>query len=127
MRVEALAAVATGDGFVDNDGLVAIALAVSLGSLTILKPLVLLLAVIAVISSPRFAFGVAEHLSTAVIALVKFELAKAPAMGLKPVFHPNLEGDGSSFRWIGLVGEGAKQVGVERLLLFEGNVFKTNA
>ena len=61
MRVEVLAAVATGDWFVDNKGLVVIALAVSLGGLAIFKPLVLLLAVIAVISPPGFFCGVAKH------------------------------------------------------------------
>ena len=61
MRVEVLAAVATGDWFVDNKGFVVIALAVSLGSLAILKTLVLCLTVIAVISPPGFFCGVAKH------------------------------------------------------------------
>ena len=124
-RGEVFTTVVTRNRVFAGDDLVA--LAVSLCGLAVLKPLVFLEAMIAVISLPRFALEVSEHLSTAVVALVELELASAPAVRLKPVFNPSLEGDGSTFRRIGLVGEGAEQIGEERLLLLEVNVFEADA
>ena len=109
-------AVFAGNGVFAGDDLVA--LAVSLSGLAVFKPLVFFEAVIAVISLPGFAFRVAEHFGSTVVALMELELTSAPTMGLEPIFNPSLEGDGSPFRRIGLIGEGAEQVGVERLLLF---------